>query len=204
MPDYGRGKRPLKDPDRREAKMRADRDAIMAALRGTEEQVGFTDRAIRALAEKGERSARGSRLADEAEGRRSKGDVSDPTESAATAKELADKVGRWIGECAALLDTAADCMAEAWGRLQMVLDAPESEWARQVQGDDCRACLRNVSRHRNPGDRLRSGYCPACDQAWRRHCSWWTDQGLPGAPDRAEFERERRQRAAELAAETSA
>lgn len=200
MPDYGRGKRPLNDPDRREAKMRADRDAIVAAATGTAEQIGFTDRAIRALVEKGERSVRGSRLADEAENRRSIGQHGNPTESAATAKQMSDKVGRWIGECAALLDIAADCMTEAWGRLQLALDAPESEWASQVRGDDCRACLRNVSRHNNPHDRLRNGYCPACHQSWLRETARWTDEGLPGAPDRAAFERERRQqRAAVLA-----
>jgi hypothetical protein len=204
VPDYGRGKRPLSDPDRRERQMREDRDAILAAIAGTAEQAGFTDRAIRAVVAKGERTARGSRMASEAEGRRSKGDVSDPTESAATAREMSDKVGRWIGECAALLNTAADCMADAWGRLQLAMDAPESEWAKQVRGDDCRACDRNVSRHRNPNDRLRDGYCPACYEAWRRAMATWTDEGLPDAPDRVAFERERRQRSAALAEEESA
>lgn len=196
MPDYGRGKRPITDPDRRERQMRADRDAIYSALRG------FTDEAIRALVNKGERSARGSRLSGEDSGRRSKGAHSDPT--AAGGRVPPDPVGQYINDAMGLLSLAAQSMDSASGRLQLAITTPETDWEAQVKGDDCRACFRNVSRHKNPGERLRSGYCPACDQAWRRHCSWWTDQSLPGAPDRADFERERRQRAATLAEETSA
>lgn len=184
MPDYGRGKRPITDPDRREAKMRADRDAILAALTGTKERIGFTDRAIRTLVEKGERTAKGSRMAIEI-GRRSKGTVIDPTESAASARDVADKVGRWIGECAALLDTAADCMSEAWGRMQLALDAPETEWEAQVKGTDCRACTKNVAGY------TRGGYCDACRKAWERRLASWEG---PEAADRAAFERERQAR----------
>lgn len=201
MPDYGRGKRPITEPRRREAQMRADRDAILAALSGNAEREGFSDRAIRQLVDKGERSARGSKAGDDGTGRRSKGDHTDPTEAEASAREPADKVGRWIRECASLLDHAAQTMAEAHGRLQLALNAPETEWEAQVKGEDCRACLRNVSRQDN--DRLRSGYCPACHQAWMRVKADWTEQGLPDAPDRPAFERERRQRAASLAEEAA-
>lgn len=198
MPDYGRGKRPLTDPRRREAQMRADRDAIRAALDS------FTDQAIRTLVDRGDRNARGSRMGPEDAGRRSKGDHSDPTFAGANARQPTDNVAEWIKAFAGLLNMGADTLTEAHARLTLILEAPETEWEARVRGDDCRACLRNVSRHDSPEDRLRSGYCPACHQAWLRAMAAWTEQGLPDAPDRVAFERERRQRAAELAARESA
>lgn len=198
MPDYGRGKRPITDPDRRERQMRADREVVYSTLRG------FTDDAIRQLVQKGERTARGSRMAVEDVGRRSKGAHADPTSASADARTPNDPVGQYINDVMGLLSQAATSLDAASGRLQLALDAPETEWEAQVRGLDCRACLRNVSRQDNPEHRLRSGYCPACHQAWLRVKAEWTDQGLPDAPDRAAFERDRRHRAAELAEQESA
>lgn len=198
MADFGRGKRPITDPDRRERQMRADREAVYASLRV------FTDEAIRQLVDKGERSVRGSHLAGENVGRRSKGSHSDPTEAGAYAREPRDPVGQYINDALGLLSMAAASMDSAAGRLRLALAAAATDWEAMVKGDDCRACLRNVSRQDKAEDRLRSGYCPACHQAWLRVKAEWNDQHLPDAPDRVVFERERRQRAAELAAKESA
>jgi hypothetical protein len=196
VPDYGRGKRPLDKPTRREERMRDDRDAIQRALDR------FTNPKIRTLMDRGDRGVRGS-----IDGERvgsSKGDVPRPTERVALEglpdddetpdvwRERRDAVGRCIRDVAGLLDTARQAMEAAEDRLVWVLGLKpvEGELVGQHKtAGVCRACQRTVTG--SDDDRLRSGYCDACRKAWGRELSAWTDEGRPGAPDRAAFERRR-------------
>lgn len=66
---------------------------------------------------------------------------------------------------------------------QMVAPLVEKPAPARTNMADCRACGRTVAN--TPSDRLRGGYCNACDKAWTRQ----------GRPDRTQFERARMRQA---------
>jgi hypothetical protein len=79
-----------------------------------------------------------------------------------------------------------EAAAEALRHLSSTLDEIDrhSHVRREDPAGHCQACSRWVEG--TEADRVRSGYCPACYRAWLR----------ADRPDRARFERERRQEAA--------
>ena len=105
-------------------------------------------------------------------------------ESAAEARSFGqvepDPVGLSIRNIFAYVAEMAG-IARAMDRsLQYVAHAHDAATGRVGSlAGDCSACDRPVAG--TPNDRIRSGYCPACYQAWRRL----------GMPDRAAFEQQR-------------
>lgn len=181
--------------------MRADRDSIQQSLDR------FSNPKIRTLLERGERGVKGT-----VDGERvgsAKGAVPRPTERIALDglpdddespdvwRERADLIGRCITEVAALLDHAAVTVQAAEDKLVYVLnlDVDDPLVGQHKTAGICRACQRTVTG--SDDDRLRSGYCDGCRKAWTRLMSRWTDERRAGAPDRAEFERRRRDEADE-------
>lgn len=81
------------------------------------------------------------------------------------------------------LDGSLDRLLGALGLVDVLLRNPLAGRAPSV--GSCRACGSMVTGVGT--DRLRSGYCPACAEAFRRRCQ-------EGPVDRAAFERERRER----------
>lgn len=176
--------------------MRRDRDAVQKALDR------FTNPKLRTLVERGERGVKGT-----IEGERvgsAKGAVPRPTEGAALRglpdddetpdvwREQRDGIGATIREIACLLDNARVAMEGAEDRLDYLLNLKPDEamLGEHKTAGTCRACERRVTGSFE--DRLRSGYCPRCRMKWKRLNARWTDEGLPGAPDRLAFERQQR------------
>lgn len=117
------------------------------------------------------------------------GGTSDPTLNALFTRA-------WVQDHLGAVDQLLATLARAAGELNAEL-TPLIASARQASGEDempqlldtvdCTACGTRISRQGN--DRPISGYCRACYEAWRRLGR--AHEG-PGAPDRAAFERARR------------
>lgn len=92
--------------------------------------------------------------------------ISNPTEQAAMAPEMRDPIGSLIGKLKADLEKV-DQLARVIGssRAQIMFTAIEMH-GRVSSVSVCRACDGTVTGQGE--DRLVSGYCPACKQAWLR------------------------------------
>lgn len=170
------------------------RDHIRDAIIGDKDHPGLTDTVLADLIRRAREPARDAYTDNTGVGGN---DISRPTEAVAirdaggdgddhdTWQEPADHVRQAIQEIFGLLDLAHQAIQPMQRRRRYVYAIASTAAGRQssLQGD-CRACGRDVAG--TPTDRLKSGYCPACHQAWMR----------ASYPDRHQFEHHRRQQRA--------
>ena len=121
------------------------------------------------------------------EGAKSKGGISNPTLNAVvrtmSGKRVADPIYDSVKELAVMLSNIAELAQRIDERVAFITDTKSS--IKELVVVYCEACQREVAG--TVSDRIRSGYCQACYQAWRRE----------GMPSRYQFELQRREELAE-------
>jgi hypothetical protein len=102
------------------------------------------------------------------DGPRTKGAVSNPTLNAVMRSMSGvtpqDPIFDAVKDLAHILSNIADLSQKADDRIRFITDTTSR--IKDVQVIHCEACLREVAGTKS--DRLRSGYCQACYQAWYR------------------------------------
>jgi len=102
------------------------------------------------------------------DGPRTKGAVSNPTLNAVIRNMSGvtpqDPIFDAVKDLAHILSNIADLSQKADDRIRFITDTTSR--IKDVQVINCEACLREVAGTKS--DRLRSGYCQACYQAWYR------------------------------------
>ena len=102
------------------------------------------------------------------DGPRTKGAVSNPTLNAVIRSMSGvtpqDPIFDAVKDLAHILSNIADLSQKADDRIRFITDTTSR--IKDVQVINCEACLREVAGTKS--DRLRSGYCQACYQAWYR------------------------------------
>ena len=102
------------------------------------------------------------------DGPRTKGAVSNPTLNAVvrnmSGNTTQDPIFDAVKDLAHILSNIADLSQKADDRIRFITDTTSR--IKDVQVINCEACLREVAGTKS--DRLRSGYCQACYQAWYR------------------------------------
>jgi len=102
------------------------------------------------------------------DGPRTKGAVSNPTLNAVirsmSGTNPQDPIFDAVKDLAHILSNIADLSRKADDRIRFITDTTSR--IKDVQVIHCEACLREVAGTKS--DRLRSGYCQACYQAWYR------------------------------------
>jgi len=102
------------------------------------------------------------------DGPRTKGAVSNPTLNAVirsmSGATPQDPIFDAVKDLAHILSNIADLSQKADDRIRFITDTTSR--IKDVQVIHCEACLREVAGTKS--DRLRSGYCQACYQAWYR------------------------------------
>ena len=102
------------------------------------------------------------------DGPRTKGAVSNPTLNAVMRSMSGitpqDPIFDAVKDLAHILSNIADLSQKADYRIRFITDTTSR--IKDVQVIHCEACLREVAGTKS--DRLRSGYCQACYQAWYR------------------------------------
>lgn len=119
-------------------------------------------------------------------------DPTSTTEAAALAPERRDQIHDCAGAMVRTFDQALHQLNLATGAINLALHLASTDGRHSNPPTPCRACGRTVMC--TQADPMRSGYCNACRLAWRR---WKTKAEAEGVePDRARFERDRKQEAA--------
>ena len=102
------------------------------------------------------------------DGPRTKGAVSNPTLNAVVRSMSGNTtqvpIFDAVKDLAHILSNIADLSQKADDRIRFITDTTSR--IKDVQVINCEACLREVAGTKS--DRLRSGYCQACYQAWYR------------------------------------
>lgn len=99
-----------------------------------------------------------------------------------------DQIGLLLGKLADQSAQMAGCARRIAGLKRLIDGRADSRVGRQSTVTDCLACEASVSGV--GADRVRSGYCPACHQAWLRFRS--AENGAGRSADHELFRRQRR------------